>query len=207
MFYSKKDGPPARLLPASLRREKKHIAGFRRGNEADFAWLYRRFRKPIHRYIGTKIRDEGISEELTQEVFLKAFRFRESFELRYEFSTWLWTIARNTVIDWSRTKGLPMGSGSEAFDPDQIVDPAPCAEGRLLERSEREHLMEVMKSLTELQRQALLLRVIHRLSYHEIARQLGLSLGAVKGLLFRAKETLGRVVHPDHRRAEDIIIT
>ena len=77
-----------------------------------FSKVYQRFSKPLLHYIRSRISDPEVAEELTQEVFLKAYRFRDSYQERYALSTWLWTIARNTISDHLRgakpeDSGLP----------------------------------------------------------------------------------------------------
>src|SRR4051812_34192450 len=71
----------------------------------DFDEIYGRFHGPILSYVRSKLGDEEAARELTQEVFLKVHRFRASYRDEYAVSTWLWTIARNTLSDHFRARG------------------------------------------------------------------------------------------------------
>ena len=153
--------------------------------ERDFSRVWDRYRKPILRYVAVRVPNDEIANELTQEVFLKAYRFRESYSEKYAFSTWLWTIARNTVADHLRGNRV---EGAEL--PEDLPCPGACPETRALARDERRIFLRVMRGLTRAQRRVLRLRFVHQLSYPEISRKLGISLTAVKNLAYRAKQTL-----------------
>jgi RNA polymerase sigma-70 factor (ECF subfamily) len=71
-------------------------------NSDFFSKLYTRFRIPIYRYVRERTRNEAVAEELTQEIFLKVFRFQGGFEAGPSISAWLWTIAKNTLNDYFR---------------------------------------------------------------------------------------------------------
>lgn len=161
-----------------------------------FESVYRRFKKPILVHVLGKVKNPHTAEEITQEVFIKAFRFRGKFDPRFEFSTWLWAIANNTITDWFRKMGRSMACleeiANEPTEIDALPSPTLNPELALLEKTHRTKLAQAMTRLTEPQKRALLLRLIHQLSYHEIARKLGLSLSAVKCLVHRAKLTLIR---------------
>lgn len=153
-----------------------------------FAKVYRKFSKPLHQYVRSKISDPAIAEELTQEVFLKAYRFRGSYQERYALSTWLWTIARNTIHDHLR--GLsPLGQDDET-GPDELACERPCAESVAIRKDERRTYLKMLRSLTRMQKRVIWMRVIHQLSYEEISKNLGMSLSAVKNLAYRAKQSL-----------------
>ena len=156
-----------------------------------FETLYRRFKLPIFRYLKLKISDEAIAEELTQEVFLKAYRFRESYQDRYSVSTWLWTIAKNTVSDHLRKTRLPSDQQTdldgESAAAESVACERPCPEGRILIKEQRRNFLRMIRSLTRPQKRVLWMRLIHQLSYEEISNQLRLSNSAVKNLVYRAK--------------------
>jgi RNA polymerase sigma factor (sigma-70 family) len=154
-----------------------------------FQKMYRRFRTPIFKYVFLKVRDAETAEEITQEVFLKAFRARDSYEPRFGFTTWLWTIAKNTVCDWHRRGDRDTASSEETLY-EELPCPAPTAEALLENHGRKHELLRRMASLTELQKQVLKLRILHRLPFTEIARQLGVSLSAAKSLFYRARVAL-----------------
>ena len=71
-------------------------------HDSTFDGVYAHYRRAIWQYFLGKTRSKDVAEELTQDVFLKAYRERESFNLQFKFSVWLWEVARNTATDWFR---------------------------------------------------------------------------------------------------------
>ena len=113
-----------------------------------------------------------------------------------QFSTWLYTIARNAVIDYYRRRRLPMQDGAED-ELYQSPDPAGDPEALLLADERRRRLHEAILELTDEQRQVVGCRFYFNLSIHEVARATGKTEGAVKALQFRALQRLHRSLAPD----------
>jgi RNA polymerase sigma-70 factor (ECF subfamily) len=185
--------------------DAKHVRALmlkvRAGDVHAFQELYERFKGPLMSYVHSFIQDPPIAEDLVQEVFLRVYRNRASYEPQAQVSTWLWTIARNACIDQLRkasnrekvvavTEKDDDGGGLAPFDLEQIEAPLPDAEALLIENAEAGRLERCMEKLAAHQREALLLRTVSELPYEEIAVTVGVSLSAVKSLLFRAKEAL-----------------
>lgn len=185
------------ILPNSMKK-KKHklfLFKFKDGDQKVFSEIYKRFRIPILNRVKLKISDQETAEEITQEIFLKVYRFRESYKEQYAFSTWLWTIARNTIADYLRgiksaVNGSEHSSGDDFIMPEDLPSVQSSAEAVMIKKSERRHLLKKMRSLTRLQKKVLWMRLIHQHSYSEISKKLGLSLTAVKNLAYRGKNTL-----------------
>lgn len=133
---------------------------------------------------------DHMAEDLCQETFYKAFRSLQSFrDVEASFSTWLYTIARNTVLS-----ELRKSRNSEVYIEDSKVDPITSME-RLPEyellRTERERLVRLaIENLPEKQRQALILREYEDRDYKEIADMLDSTVSSVKSLLFRARSSI-----------------
>jgi len=163
---------------------------------AFFDRLYRHFKNPIRKYINRSVRNEDIAEELTQEIFFKAFRHHESYQPELKFSTWLWSIAKNTLIDWKRKNHSASANSfyhhetSETFDVEQIPCKAASAEKILIEGQGKAEILAMTEKLTEMQKKVLFMRLVEQLSYSEICRNLNLTLSAAKCLFHRAKNTL-----------------
>jgi RNA polymerase sigma-70 factor, ECF subfamily len=178
--------------------DKKIIEEFVQGSPRAFQEIYLRFRKPVLNLVSTRIRNLNIAEELVQETFLKIFRYREQYNPQYEFSTWVWTIAKNLTVDYlTNSNGDPLGSRPHqelGLELQDIACNRGCAETEYLKKSERRRLFKMMKKLPKLQRKAILLRAIKGLSYDEIASSLKLSLSAVKSLIHRGKISLQTVM-------------
>ncbi len=162
----------------------------------NFPQLYLRLKTPILRYVRRTIPDGETAEELTQEVFLKAFRSRDTYESERSVTTWLWTIARNTVCDWHRKHaGEPWRAASHSGEADEPVcetlpSPSPDAEALASRRSERKELKRQLRGLTRLQRRVLWLRIVRGFSYQEISARLGMSISAAKCAFYRARLAL-----------------
>ncbi len=179
-----------------LRFSSSWLVGFKTGSEEAFKRVYSHFRRPILKFVFMKVRDEEAAEEITQEIFLKVYRSRDQYSEDYAFSTWLWTIARNTVFDSLRErKGEAVSDGD--VHPDELECKGPSIETVLGERQQRKRIFQKLAaSLTRPQRRVLWLRVARQLTYDEIARKLGLSLSAVKNLAYRANRVLAETA-PD----------
>lgn len=171
-------------------------------NFVNFDQIYKKFKKPILIYVGRFIENEETSEELTQEIFLKAFKYKDYYKNEFSLSTWLWSIARNTVIDWKRKTRLYSDlqlaptPKNEIFDIEQAPDQDSNSEDKLLEKELRENLILLTQPLTDLQKKVLFMRVLDQLSYLEISKKLNLTLSSVKCLFHRAKTSLLNQVRP-----------
>lgn len=181
--------------------ERRLIEAFRDGENWAFEEIYRRHRRLVLGALLPGVRHRETADDLAQEVFLKAHRFRESYRPEFALATWLRTIARNTLHDWRRSRtgtpleqiafDAPAAAGDESISTVEALpsrDPSP--ERWLHRRHERRRLRELLRSLTRSQRRVVWLRVVRELSYAEIAKLLGLSLDAVKCLAYRARQAL-----------------
>jgi RNA polymerase sigma-70 factor (ECF subfamily) len=176
------------------------IEAFRDGERWAFEEIYRRHRRLVLRALRPGVGDRETADDLAQEVFLKAHRFRESYRPEFALSTWLRAIARNTLHDWLRARSgtplerlvaLPAAPGDEPLSPvERLPSPEPGPERWLHRRHERRRLRELLRGLTRPQRRVVWLRVVRELPYAEIAKLLGMSLDAVKCLGYRARQAL-----------------
>ncbi|MGK5083136.1 sigma-70 family RNA polymerase sigma factor [Bdellovibrionota bacterium FG-1] len=151
-----------------------------------FSEAYRRFKNPLLDYVIGRVRDRESAEELVQDIFMKAFRFSHRYDSKYAVSTWLWTIAKYTVIDHLR--GKP--GEHEPISPEELPSPLRNAEDLLQKKDEKKGLLKMIRTLPRMQKKVLWMRMVHQLSDQEIARKLGLSAAAVKNLAYRAKNRL-----------------
>jgi RNA polymerase sigma-70 factor, ECF subfamily len=141
----------------------------------------------------------GLNEEeaadVTQDVFIKAYRYLDRYEHQNAFRTWLFRIAENTCIDYCRkrarehavTQPIPTGEDGDLHDfAGTIPDPQANLEATEL----RGQIAAALAALSPLLREAFLMKEEQGLRYEEIARQLGTSLGTVKSRIFRARQEL-----------------
>lgn len=189
--------PATERVPASVDGDQELIRSFIDGDSSAFSEVYRLHHKTVVSQIARQVSDPAAADELAQEVFLKAHRFRTTFKPGHAFQAWLRVIARNTVFDWLRKHGgelARMGfshaDDSEGSICEEIASDAPCAESLLIRKSDRRHLRKALRSLTRMQRRVLFLSVIRQLPYSEIARILGVSVASVKCLAYRARAAL-----------------
>jgi RNA polymerase sigma-70 factor (ECF subfamily) len=173
---------------------------FQRGDEAAFEQLVLKHQKGVlnvvYRYLG----DRGAGEDAAQEVFLKVYRARASYQPQAKFTTWLYRITVNHCLNEVRSR-RSKPEGPSLVD-DLVEEGAATTPDAGMNRADlRRAVKEAVDSLPENQRVAVILARYEELSYEEIAEAMQVSLEAVKSLLFRAKENLktrlAKYVGPD----------
>lgn len=163
------------------------------GSEEAPRELVRRYGDRIRGHIQTLVPDIRDAEDLSQEVFAKAFQMIESYDPQYAFSTWIYTIARNSSIDFVRKHRISarpldyIDGGEENTGAENWV---PSPEEHLIFEQEIEKIKKAIDSLPEMYRIVAHMRFVHEYAYEEMAKELGLSLGTVKTRIRRAKERL-----------------
>ncbi|UFJ43271.1 sigma-70 family RNA polymerase sigma factor [Brevibacillus humidisoli] len=163
------------------------------GNIEWYAELISRYEKKIFSFVLHMLRQahlEHMAEDICQETFYKAYRSIHSFrDVEATFSTWLYTIARNTVLS-----ELRKSRNSDVYLEDTVQVPVASFERmpeQQLLRVEREVLVrQAINNLPEKQRSALILREYEQMEYNEIASILDLTVSSVKSLLFRARQSI-----------------
>ncbi len=188
----------------------------RDGNAAAFEELVSRYQGRLLRVLRHLVGSREQAEDLTQEVFLRVYRARQSYEPGAKFSTWLFTIANHVAANALRSRsrchevtiqprdGSPMGT--RPLDK-MLQSSSGQMPARQLDKAEaREIVQMALESLNERQRMAVLLSKFEGMSYAEIATIMELSLQAVKSLLSRARESLREVLQPyfDAWHASDV---
>ncbi|MDD5542317.1 MAG: sigma-70 family RNA polymerase sigma factor [Acidobacteriia bacterium] len=171
-----------------------------KGDERAFEELVKRFQKPIVNYIARMVGNYDLALDLSQDVFVKAFVALRTYNETFKFSSWLFKIASNTVIDHLRKGALPVTSLDKPIETeeDEIrmeVAADDFLADELLEQSEtRTALARLIERMPYGYREMIVLRHINELSYEEIAEVKNLPLGTVKNRTFRAREMLRRMV-------------
>ena len=166
------------------------------GDSDAFEQLVLSYEKPIYNLCLRMCGNAEDAMDLTQETFLKAWRSLGSFRADAAFSTWLYRLCSNLCIDHLRReqkrKVLPLhvedsdGNGR----PLDVPDPAAGPEERLSAQEDRQRVADALQSLEPEYREALTLRVIHDLSYADIAAVLQVREGTVKSRIARAREKM-----------------
>lgn len=137
------------------------------------------------------------AKDISQEVFLKAYRNIGNFDERSQFSTWIYRITANTCIDeMRRRKGKQSFSLEEELENEegsmqrQVADAGETPEESILREEQKSEILQALDSLSAEHKAAVILRDIKGLSYEEIAEILELSLGTVKSRISRGRNQL-----------------
>ncbi|CAN5707869.1 sigma-70 family RNA polymerase sigma factor [soil metagenome] len=171
-----------------LSDERAQIALAKRDPHA-FAPLYVQYFDPVYRYILRRVNgDRERAADATSQTFLKALAALPGYHAG-SFAGWLFTIARNTVIDQAR-RAKPETRLPELWEP---IDREPSPEQIAIDRSVEEELAALLARLTPDQREVIELRLAG-MSGQEIADHLGRNLGAIRSMQFRALSQLRRMM-------------
>ena len=161
----------------------------RSGDVGAFGQLFDHYHLPIYRYIVSRVHSPADTEDLTQLVFVKALEALPRYESRgIPFGGWLFRLARNAVVDFTRTR-------HEHADLDAVIDhgsSGPGPEEVAMIRQELDTIGAAMAALTDDQREAIELRFFAGLSAREAADVMGRQEGTIRGLQFRAIAALRR---------------
>jgi RNA polymerase sigma-70 factor (ECF subfamily) len=158
-----------------------------------FAELYRRYQCAVYGYVRSQVRDTYVAQDITAQVFFKAFDSAASFRNDGSYAGWLFRIAHNCLVTWRRDtkRDLVIDEVPERHDP------APTPPAHVMVRETRELLWERVAQLPEDQREAISLRYLKELSIEEVGRAMRRSHGAVRVLLHRARRALRRSMDGD----------
>ena len=156
-------------------------------DEAAFAELVRAYQTPVFNYVYRLVGNRALAEDLTQDVFLRVHQGLARFTLRAKFTTWLFQITKNRVLDEFRSRERRPQSASSIEDAGLVfLDPSP-EDAELIDA-----LWRAIAALPTDLKTALLLRDVVGMPYLEIAETLEISLANVKWRIFRAREDVGR---------------
>ncbi|HEV8179758.1 MAG TPA: sigma-70 family RNA polymerase sigma factor [Gaiellaceae bacterium] len=155
-----------------------------RGDERAFAFIVRAYQVPVYNYVLRMVGDRALAEDLTQEVFLRVFQGLPRFSHNAKFTTWLFQVTKNRVLDELRaTERRPRAVVDlDDIPPLEVID-AP------FERLEAiDAVWRAVERLSVDLKMALLLRDVVGLSYSEIADSLEVTLSTVKWRIWKARE-------------------
>jgi RNA polymerase sigma-70 factor, ECF subfamily len=168
----------------------------RDGDEESFRVLLDKHRNALVHFLYRMVQEQPVSEELAQEVFLRIYRSRASYQPTARFTTWMFRIASHLALNWLRDEKHERSQ--ERLDDDraggmpvrEFPDQRLSVEQRLLDRVRLQEVRDAIAALPERQRAAVLMHKYQEMEYSQIASVLEISEVAVKSLLFRAYETL-----------------
>jgi RNA polymerase sigma-70 factor (ECF subfamily) len=175
-------------------------------NAAAFEELVLRYQDRLINVLEHIVRNHQLAEDLAQDVFIRVFRARKTYEPGAKFSTWLYTIANNVASNAlrNRARRKEVGEGATGNTASTAMPLAEMAQAkssfmpaRRLDKLEMAEVVRMaMDTLSERQRMALVLCKFEGMSYQEIAESMGLTEKAIKSLLSRARVNLRAVLEP-----------
>ncbi len=149
------------------------------GDQSAFDYLVQKYRRPLVSFMYRMARNTAAAEDLAQEVFLRVYRSRQTYEASAKFTTWLYRIATNLAVNHARDTRHERPEVTVSLDEEALV--------------RRERLAAIrgkVEALPERQRLAVIMHKYQQMDYKQIAEVLKLSESATKSLLFRAYESL-----------------
>lgn len=167
---------------------KELVKAAKDGNEPAFSEIYNSFITPIYRFVYFRVGSKEEAEDLTQTVFLRAWKALDKFDETTYFSPWLYTIARNAVIDfWKKKKCIPLEDMEEelAETPDF---------SSFEKEADFTKVKDAIKNLNEGQQEIISLRFIDDLSNAEISKKTGKSEVAIRQIQCRAIKQLKNIL-------------
>jgi RNA polymerase sigma-70 factor (ECF subfamily) len=196
--------PPYPDLSGTTCRDVVEYA--RKGSEAAYRELVRRYQRPVFSLVYRMVRDREMAEDLTQETFIKVLNAIDRYKPEYKFSSWIFKIANNAAIDQLRRKeldtlsleGRPDATTRERIEATtlQVGD---SSESPLEEVQARELGAAIERAIAQLRpeyRACIILRHVEGRPYDEIATILDLPLGTVKTYIHRARAELQAALAP-----------
>ncbi|HBI33807.1 MAG TPA: hypothetical protein DEA43_04160 [Candidatus Moranbacteria bacterium] len=174
-----------------IKNDEQLVREFVGGNEDALEELVAKYLKPIYNFVYQLTRDTGVSEDITQDVFVRMWRSINSFDENKKFSTWIFAIAKNASLDWlKKKKAIPFAfferlDGSnmlEYVEDESVVD----ADEILMLIDARKDIQELLALLPLGVQTILLLHHTQGFSLIEIAQIMGQSTNTTKSQYRRA---------------------
>ncbi len=160
----------------------------------DFLQLYRQYVERIYRYVMARLGDHAAAEDLTSQVFLEAFKEQDRLAKVENLPAWLFTIARNKLVDSYRRQRGEWSLESLPSLPDETRDPL----AQLISDEHQQQLAQALAGLAPDQLEMLQLRYAGELSYRQIGEVVGKSEAAVKMAVHRLLERLQHEMEQSH---------
>ncbi len=168
------------------------------GDQSAFDYLVQKYRRPLVSFMFRMARNSAVAEDLAQEVFLRVYRSRESYEASAKFTTWLYRIATNLAVNHARDTRHERPEVTVSLDEQdddtgttlELPDAHLTAEQAMVRRERLLAIRSKVEALPEQQKLAVVMHKYQQMDYKQIAEVLKKSESATKSLLFRAYETL-----------------
>ena len=179
--------------------DEQLMLAYREGDAGAFEALYRRHKGALYRFVARSVRDRATAEELYQEIWMRVIEARGRYEVQAKFTTWLYAIAHNRLVDHWRKRGLTLVS----LDQEEAGQAPPAAgahyepQAQLEAKQGIERFVRALEALPPAQREAFLLHEESGMSVAEIARATGANEEAAKSRLRYALSKLKQAIGDD----------
>lgn len=176
--------------------DKKLVERTIKGDKEAFEMIIRKYQQPMVNYIGRMVRERELALDFTQEVFIKTYSALPSYQPQYKFSTWIFKIASNFIIDYWRKKKIDTFSVDQqtAVDIERPFPEIPDSEPSIVRKYEiselRERIEKALEKIPASLRELFVWRHVNEFSYEEIAEIKDLPVGTIKNRVFQAKELI-----------------
>jgi RNA polymerase sigma factor (sigma-70 family) len=188
----------------SIDSDEDLMLRFGRGDAAAFEALYGRHESKVFRYLYRNVRDQAVANDLMQDVWFAVARSAERYQPSAKFTTWLFTLAHNRMVDMLRVRrplqsldagdaGDAVGEGASLLDR-LVADGGKEPLAELMSEVEAEALLRAVGALPEAQRSAFLMQAEGGLSVEEIALAAGVSFETAKSRLRYARAKLRQLL-------------
>jgi len=180
--------------------DKKLVERALQGEKEAFEMIVRKYENPMLNYIGRMVRVRELALEFTQEVFIRSYSSLHSYQTKYKFSSWLFKIASNLIIDYWRKKKIATFSldQQEIWNKQkpslQVPDNEPSIVRKFEHLELRRKIERALEKIPASFRELFVWRHINELSYKEIAEIKDLPVGTIKNRVFQAKEMIRQLL-------------
>jgi len=181
-----------------MKDEKKLVKKARKGQAEAFGLLYNRHLPAIYRFIFLKVNHQQDAEDLTHQVFLQAWQGIKSYRLKgFPFSSWLYRIASNKVVDYYRTKKTYIEL--EYVSEENLAESDPLPQKKIDTDLDLALIKKALKKLEPEQQNILIMIFVNDLANQEIAQAIGKSLGAIRVIQHRALKKLKNLLYGQNK--------
>ena len=174
-------------------------------DEKAYQEIWDSYQKPIRRLVQRFVSQTDAAQDLTLEIFVRAFKYLPRFKPTFAFSTWLFRVATNCCLAFLELRRLPTVSlhapqdSEETFQLD-YPDPSPLPSEIVIQAQRAERLQQAVSALPLKYYQLVQLHYFHELSYEEIAQRQRVPVGTIKARLHRGRRLLQRAMQGEMHR-------
>ncbi len=186
-----------------LKDEREIIKRCLKGEKKAMEMLVVNYQKGIFNYFYRNVKNREIAADLTQDIFLKVFSKLSFYNFKYKFSTWIYSMSHNHLIDYYRKKkNLSFTSFSSSGDGNvEFKDKDGNTGEEVLNNTEqKEEIWNAVEKLPPEYKELIVMRYINELKYNEISEILNIPMGTLKNKIFRAKKKLFKILGEENEK-------